>query len=46
MCVALAALDAVVHVEGPSGERTIALSDLHRLPEDRPDLETRPEVGR
>jgi xanthine dehydrogenase YagS FAD-binding subunit len=40
MCVALAALDAVVHLHGTSGERTVALCDLHRLPEDRPDRET------
>jgi xanthine dehydrogenase YagS FAD-binding subunit len=45
MCVALAALDAVVHVRGTSGERTVALCDLHRLPEDRPDLETMLEPG-
>jgi xanthine dehydrogenase YagS FAD-binding subunit len=40
MCVALAALDAEVHVRGAAGERTVALCDLHRLPEDRPDVET------
>jgi xanthine dehydrogenase YagS FAD-binding subunit len=40
MCVALAALDAVVHVAGPGGERTIALVDLHRLPGERPDIDT------
>jgi xanthine dehydrogenase YagS FAD-binding subunit len=40
MCVALAALDAVVYLRGTSGERTVALCDLHRLPEDRPDVET------
>ena len=45
MCVALAALDAVVHLRGPGGERTVALCDLHRLPEDRPDLETVLEPG-
>ena len=32
MCVALAALDATVHVTGPSGERTIPFADFHRLP--------------
>lgn len=32
MCVALAALDAVVRVTGPDGERTIPFSDYHRLP--------------
>jgi xanthine dehydrogenase YagS FAD-binding subunit len=40
LCVALAALDAVVHVEGPAGARTIAFEDFHRLPGDRPDIET------
>jgi xanthine dehydrogenase YagS FAD-binding subunit len=40
MCVALAALDAIVHLRSASGERTVALCDLHTLPEDRPDLET------
>jgi xanthine dehydrogenase YagS FAD-binding subunit len=45
MCVALAALDAVVHVRSRSGERSIALCDLHRLPEERPDIETVLETG-
>jgi xanthine dehydrogenase YagS FAD-binding subunit len=45
MCVALAALDAVVHLRSASGERTVALCDLHRLPEDRPDVETVLEPG-
>jgi xanthine dehydrogenase YagS FAD-binding subunit len=45
MCVALVALDAVVHLRSVSGERTVALCDLHRLPEDRPDLETVLEPG-
>ena len=40
MCVALAALDAVVHVEGPNGHRAIPFGDFHRLPGDRPDLDT------
>ncbi|HSX59819.1 MAG TPA: xanthine dehydrogenase family protein subunit M [Tahibacter sp.] len=40
MCVALAALDATVHVTGPGGTRAIALTGFHRLPEDRPDRET------
>jgi xanthine dehydrogenase YagS FAD-binding subunit len=40
MCVALAALDAVVHVRSTSGERAIPLCDLHTLPGDRPDVET------
>jgi xanthine dehydrogenase YagS FAD-binding subunit len=45
MCVALAALDAVVHLRSMSGERTVDLCDLHRLPEDRPDIETVLESG-
>ena len=45
MCVALAALDAVVHLRSTSGERTVALCELHRLPEDHPDLETVLEPG-
>jgi xanthine dehydrogenase YagS FAD-binding subunit len=40
MCVALAALDAKVHVAGPMGERTIPLSEFHRLPGDTPQLDT------
>lgn len=40
MCVALAALEATVHVEGAGGARTIALVDFHRLPGDRPDIDT------
>jgi xanthine dehydrogenase YagS FAD-binding subunit len=45
MCVALAALDAVVHLEGASGRRRVNLTDLHRLPGDRPDIETVLEPG-
>ncbi|MES2819439.1 MAG: xanthine dehydrogenase family protein subunit M [Pseudomonadota bacterium] len=37
MCVALAALDAVVRVRGPGGERRIAFADFHRLPGDTPE---------
>jgi xanthine dehydrogenase YagS FAD-binding subunit len=40
MCVALAALNAKVHVTGPAGERTIAFSDFHRLPENTPQFDT------
>ena len=36
MCVALAALAALVHVSGPDGDRTIAFADYHRLPGDDP----------
>lgn len=37
MCVALAALDATVEVEGPEGRRDIPFTDFHRLPGDMPE---------
>lgn len=40
MCVALAALEAKVHVAGPAGARTIAFADFHRLPGDTPQRDT------
>src|SRR5438477_7951921 len=40
MCVAMAALDAVVRVQGPNGEREIAFADFHRLPGNTPDRDT------
>ena len=40
MCVALAALDATVRVQGPDGERTIPFNAFHRLPGDTPHIET------
>ena len=40
MCVALAAFDAIVHVAGPDGARSIPLVDLHRLPGETPHVET------
>ncbi|MDP9848724.1 FAD binding domain-containing protein [Streptosporangium lutulentum] len=40
MCVALAALDAVVEVESVRGIRRIPLVEFHRLPGDAPHVET------
>ncbi len=40
MCVALAALDPVVHLQGPAGSRTLPFADLHRLPGDTPEVDT------
>jgi xanthine dehydrogenase YagS FAD-binding subunit len=40
MAVALAALDAVVHVRGLGGARAIPVVDLHRLPGDDPTRDT------
>lgn len=39
MCVALAALDAIVQVTGTEGKRSIAFADFHRLPGDTPELD-------
>ena len=40
MCVALAALEATVHVAGPEGDRAIPFADFHRLPGNTPDIDT------
>lgn len=45
MCVALAALDAVVQVIGPAGERKIAFVDFHRLPGDEPQTDNTLAAG-
>lgn len=39
MCVAMAALDAVIHVQGVSGIRNIAFGDFHLVPGDTPHKE-------
>jgi xanthine dehydrogenase YagS FAD-binding subunit len=39
MCIALAALEAVVHVSGSNGARTIPFDEFHRLPGDTPHLD-------
>jgi xanthine dehydrogenase YagS FAD-binding subunit len=40
MNVALAALDAVVQVQGAKGARSISFGDFHRLPGNTPNIET------
>jgi xanthine dehydrogenase YagS FAD-binding subunit len=40
MCVAMAALEAVVRVRGPKGEREIPFADFHRLPGNTPERDT------
>lgn len=45
MAVALTALDAVVRVDGPGGEREIPVGELHRLPGDSPERDTVLEHG-
>ncbi len=45
MCVALAALDAIVHLHGRGGARTVPFTELHRLPDDHPEFDTVLEPG-
>jgi len=45
MCVALAALDATVQVEGPRGARSIPFAEFHRLPGTTPERDTNLEHG-
>jgi len=45
MSVALAALDATVQASGPGGSRSIPFGQFHRLPGDRPDLDTTLQPG-
>ena len=40
LCVALAALEAIVHVSGSKGDRAIPFADFHRLPGDTPQIDT------
>ena len=45
MCIALAALDATVQIQGTKGTRTIAFGDFHLLPGSTPHRETVLEPG-
>ncbi|WP_313138129.1 FAD binding domain-containing protein [Paracoccus jeotgali] len=45
MAVAMAALDAVVEVEGPDGKRDIPATEFHCLPGDTPQRDNRLEPG-
>lgn len=45
MCVALAALDARIHVLGPKGAHVLPFVDFHQLPGERPELESVLEPG-
>ena len=39
VAVALVALDAIVHLEGPDGQRDVALDEFYSLPGDTPHIE-------
>lgn len=45
MNVAMAALEATIHVRGPKGERSIPIADFHLLPGNTPERETVLEPG-
>jgi xanthine dehydrogenase YagS FAD-binding subunit len=40
MNVALAALNAIIHVTGPKGKRSIAFAEFHRLPGTTPEMDS------
>jgi xanthine dehydrogenase YagS FAD-binding subunit len=40
LCVALAALSAVVEIDGPAGRREIPINGFYRLPDDTPERES------
>src|SRR5207247_10305839 len=44
-CVAMAALEATIHVQGPKGSRAIPIADFHLLPGSTPNRETVLEPG-
>jgi xanthine dehydrogenase YagS FAD-binding subunit len=45
MNVALAALEATIHIRGPKGERSVPIGDFHLLPGNTPQRETVLEPG-
>src|SRR3954467_11985109 len=45
MCVAMAALEATIHVQGPKATRAIPFGEFHLLPGDTPHRETVLEPG-
>src|SRR4029079_11299062 len=45
MCVALVALEATIHVQGPKGSRAVPIGEFHLLPGDTRQRETILEPG-
>ncbi len=45
MCVAMAALEATIHIQGSKGSRSIPIGDFHLLPGSTPNRETVLEPG-
>jgi len=45
MNVAMAALEATIHIQGPKGERSVSIGDFHLFPGNTPNRETVLEPG-
>lgn len=45
MCVALAALEAKIHLKSAQGDRTIDFEDFHRLPGSQPEIDNNLKPG-
>jgi xanthine dehydrogenase YagS FAD-binding subunit len=45
MCVAMAALEVVIHLESPNGNRDLPFAEFHKLPGDTPHIENGLEPG-
>jgi xanthine dehydrogenase YagS FAD-binding subunit len=45
MCVAMTALEAVIHITGAKGERAIAIGEFYKLPGRTPNIENALEPG-
>ena len=45
MCVALAALEATIQIEGPQGTKSIPMTEFHRLPGNTPQIDTNLRQG-
>jgi len=45
MCVAMTALEAVIHIQGTKGQRTVPINDFYKLPGDTPNIENALEPG-
>jgi xanthine dehydrogenase YagS FAD-binding subunit len=45
MCVAMAALEATIHIQGQGGSRAVAIADFHLVPGETPNRETVLEPG-
>src|ERR1700733_4806993 len=45
MCVAMAALEATIHIQGVKGDRSVPIADFHLLPGDTPSRESVLEPG-